>query len=104
MRSRKELNRILTDVEKPEEAFWFCNGTVARNIYELLAGIEGLRNADFAYHVNEGKNDFANWIRGVLKYPELADALARSKDKEEHVYMLRRAIKMLEEAAFKEEA
>jgi len=100
MRTLEELNKILSDVEKPEEAFRFCNGMLARNIYELITGIEALTDAQFANHVNKEKNDFAKWVMDVLKYAELADALSKSKNKQEHLDILRKAVNELEDAVF----
>jgi len=96
------MNKVLSDIEKPEDAFWFCNGMVARNIYELITGIEGLTDVQFVYHVNtdNNKNDFAKWVKDTLRYPELADLLYKSKKKDEHLDILRRTVNELEDAIF----
>ena len=96
----EDVNKVLSDVQSHDQAFFFCDGTIARNIYELIDGIERLNSAGFVWHVNREKNDFANWIRNILKYPELADRLAKSKDQKEHIAIIRQAVETLESMAF----
>jgi len=98
-KSLEEIRRILGNVGKPEEAFWCCNGTIATNIYELMDAIEDMREIDFVYHVNLQKNDFARWIRDVLRYDELADALEGVLEREEYLKILQEMILRLEGSA-----
>jgi hypothetical protein len=87
---------ILADCP-PEKAFWLCNGTTCRNIFELESSIAKTDNYTFAYHVNSDhdKNDFADWIRNVLGDRTLADKLEAIKDKTNYLKIIRARIKEL---------
>ncbi|MBU2633686.1 MAG: hypothetical protein KJ674_00415 [Nanoarchaeota archaeon] len=84
----------------PDEAFWVCNGTILKSLYELLDHISKADNWTFKYHVNDNnnKNDFAKWIRDVFKDSKLADELDDVKDKKKYVKILQKRIKQLESA------
>jgi len=58
-----------------EKRFHFQDGTAAKSLDELGKKIEGMSYAEFYRHVSGEKNDFANWIRHVLRDPQLADDL-----------------------------
>lgn len=84
----------------PEKAFWTCNSTVCRNIYELAEMIKALNDWGFKYHVNidNSKNDFADWIEKVLKDEKLALSLTGILDKDRYVDIIKQRIKELEQA------
>ena len=90
--------KVLSDCE-PDKSFWTCNGTICRNIYELMNNILGLNEESFRYHVNTDhqKNDFAKWISEVLGDEELALRLQGVTDKEKYLEIIRQRIKELEE-------
>ena len=56
--------KFLADT-KPEEAFWFCNGSVAMNVYQFADTIEHSGEDVFLYHT-ANNHDFAQWIKDVL--------------------------------------
>ena len=89
--------KVLSDCA-PNEAFWTCNGTVCRNIYELESNIRALNEWAFRYHVNldNGKNDFARWIEDVIKDHELAARLGRTTDRDRYVDIIHQRIRELE--------
>ena len=103
MRNKEHLEAIrksaLSDC-MPGMVFWGGDGTVIRNIYELVTSIENMNDYDFIYHVNEDnhKNDFAMWIRKVLCDDELACKLDRIMDKEMYLKIIKKRIKKLEES------
>ena len=84
----------------PEKAFWTCNGTIARNIYELVSSIRALNDDGFQYHVNSNnhKNDFAKWINDVLLDQYLAKQLNGVLDKGKYLAVIEKRIKQLESA------
>ena len=95
--------QILSDVMS-EDTFWFCNGHIARNIYELVNYIEELDDFGWKYHVNKdrNKNDFAKWIYLVLGDKPLAEALSKIYDKKKYVQIIRARIKQLEKSIIKD--
>lgn len=60
-----------------EKQFHFHDGTAAANIEQLMRKIETISYQEFYRHVNAEKNDFANWIRYVVKDERLADDLQK---------------------------
>jgi len=54
----------------------------------LFSEIEAMKNSDFEYHVNEDKNDFADWIRNAVGDEELAEHLDNTKDRKEIMSLL----------------
>ena len=69
-------DRVLSD-RSPRSAFWFCNGTVRRNIYEPASTMKGLNGWSFRNHIDSDndKNGFAEWIAEVLGDEELGQIL-----------------------------
>lgn len=88
--------RALADVPQPHMAFWFTNGTIAKNIYELVSSIESCDPGVFTYHVNTEKNDIYNWILDVLGDDVLAKRLKKEKDQKKYAKKIRRRIRELE--------
>lgn len=68
---------------KPEEYFKLSNGRILKNLYELLNALKGIDDETFAFHVNENKNDFGNWVRDIFKDEQLAESIFSSKSKDE---------------------
>jgi len=61
-----------------EKRFWLADGRYLKNLDELAAALRDMSAETFAYHVNEGKNDFAIWVRDVFGDNELAAALLKA--------------------------
>jgi hypothetical protein len=65
-------------------AFWVYEGPVYEgpvlaNLRDLRDALASMDDVTFVYHVNEDKNDFANWVRDVLNDVELSRKLSRTK-------------------------
>jgi hypothetical protein len=60
-----------------EKQFHFRDGASAGSLDALKAKIEGMSYQEFYHHVNVQKNDFASWVRYVLKDERLADDLQK---------------------------
>jgi len=88
--------RVLSDVIRPHYAFWFMNGTIARNIYELVNTLEASSPEVFEYHVNSGKNDFYKWILNILGDDVLAKRLKKERDQKKYIRKIKRRIEELE--------
>ncbi|MEI6614838.1 MAG: DUF5752 family protein, partial [Chrysiogenales bacterium] len=65
-----------------ERVFFVCDGRTLKNLDELAHALAEISDDVFRYHVNEEKNDFANWIRDVMNKQKLADKLFKTADKE----------------------
>ncbi len=74
----------------PDKYFILRNGHRVRSLRELLAAMEFIDDATFSHHVNQYRNDFANWVHGVIGDPALAERVRRADDKEEVAAILRK--------------
>jgi len=59
----------------PEHYFVLYGGRVIKDLKELIAVLKDIDKKTFEYHVNDSKNDFANWIKYVFKSRKLAEDL-----------------------------
>jgi len=77
---KPETSRFLVNV--PEEyAFWSYPGHTLRNMKELGDELRTMSNENYAYHVNAEKNDFANWVKDIIKDEKLAADLKKAPDR-----------------------
>jgi hypothetical protein len=77
----EEAKRKLSDVP-PDNNFRMKTGEEIKNLYELLKTLKNTSQENFSHHVNDEKNDFAQWIRHSVGDSELADKLMTVKDLE----------------------
>ena len=61
--------------------FWVNNGPVLSSLRDLNAALVKMSDGQFNYHVNGKKNDFAAWVKAVLKEEACARALFKAKTK-----------------------
>jgi hypothetical protein len=78
--SHKKLKKVLFRV-KPEKSFVLVDGKKIGSLPELAIELDTMSDDVFYHHVNEMKNDFANWVRDVFMEPSLAEELIATKDK-----------------------
>jgi len=91
-----DARKALADVSGSNLGFWFCNGIIAKNVYEFVSTIESCDKGVFEYHVNSEKNDFYNWILNVLGDDILAKRVRKETDQKKFAKKIRRRIKELE--------
>jgi hypothetical protein len=60
-----------------EKQFHFRDGTSVASLEQLRQKLESISYQEFYHHVNAQKNDFAAWVRYVLRDDHLADDLQR---------------------------
>ena len=63
----------------PDKCFILHNGGSLKSITELKEALRTMDDTTFKYHVNDQRNDFANWIRDVFSNQELANSLKNIK-------------------------
>lgn len=68
--------------------FYFVGGKKASNLEELKQVLRIIDEAEFVFHVNAGKNDFANWAEGVFQEKELADEMRKIFEKKRMIELL----------------
>lgn len=66
----------------PEQyVFYCCDGSIFRDMAELAAGLAAMTDEAFAYHSNDEKRDFSNWVREIIEDIELANDLAMTRSR-----------------------
>jgi len=65
----------------PEHCFWTPDGQILKNVAELRTALKKMSRETFRHHVNEEKNDFANWIGEVFGDAELAENVRKAASK-----------------------
>lgn len=78
----------------PEHVFWVRDGSVLRNIEEMLYAIERMDDETFRHHVSLERNDFSNWLRDIHMEIELADRLQQILDRENLLEIIRTSIEI----------
>lgn len=58
-----------------EQCFYLEDGRKLKNVYELIDELETMTDDMFRKHVNEFKNDFANWMEHVFDRKTIADEM-----------------------------
>ena len=67
----KKLNE---DVPK-EHYFYVCDGSTIKNLVDLAFSLDSMPDGVFFFHVNDQKNDFATWVKEVVKLDDLSDRM-----------------------------
>jgi hypothetical protein len=75
-------------ITNPENYFYVANGSVLKDLNETLSEIKSMSPETFSHHVNQDKNDFANWIKDVLNDSALAKKISSVKDQSEMASIL----------------
>ncbi|MDA8596998.1 hypothetical protein N9L26_01535 [Candidatus Pacebacteria bacterium] len=61
-----------------EECFWTTDGKILRDLTELKEALDQISEETFVHHVNEERNDFADWVEQVLADRACATDLRKS--------------------------
>lgn len=75
--TEQDAKRMLADVAE-EYTFRCCDGTVFANMNDLGNALGSMSEETFTYHANPTKNDFANWVRDIIKDGKLARDLEKA--------------------------
>ena len=77
----KDVARRMLGPVPESNVFWCHDGRVFKNLDQLRAGLAGMSDDTFAYHVTPEKNDFSNWVRTSVGDTKLAGELDKSADR-----------------------
>ena len=75
------------------KVFYLNGGGVLNNLCELRDALKGMNSVVFRHHVNPDRNDFANWVKDVMKKKAVASQLAKAKSKKQALVVVRKACK-----------
>lgn len=64
-----------------ECSFRLADGRTIRSLRELNNRLNDMEENTFNHHVNVERNDFAAWVKDVLKDEKLAEDLSKTKDR-----------------------
>lgn len=64
---------------KPENYFILVTGVPLKDLRELANSFETMDDWVFYHHVNDARNDFANWASEILLEAELAEDMKNIK-------------------------
>jgi hypothetical protein len=70
-------HKFLLDVPE-DKVFWLSNGQKLKSLKELRNALTSMPDDVFHHHVDQNHNDFANWIRDVVKDVSLANSIQKS--------------------------
>jgi len=84
---KKSSSKKLTSA-KPENYFILVSGAPLKNLKELVNALGTMNDWVFRHHVNESRNDFANWIKDVLKENELAEEIQNVRSIQDMEYKM----------------
>jgi hypothetical protein len=79
------------DVE-PELRLWLSDGRVIRTIEELYNAVKNMKNEVYSEHVSKNKNEFAEWVSGILGQEKLANELIKAASRKEAAEILKRFV------------
>lgn len=75
-----------------EQYFLLHDGRALRDLRELHEALKNMSPELFSFHVNEERNDFTNWIRGVFHDEILADEVYRAKTQDKVLAVLNKKL------------
>ena len=78
---KKEVSKKY-EVKSSEQCFVLIDGSSLKSLWEVEDALEHMSDDVFYYHVNDQRNDFSNWVRGVFEEAGLADEMMNSKSKD----------------------
>lgn len=58
--------------------FFVADGSVIKNVAELVWALDKMHEDTYKFHANNEKNDFSNWVRDIFNEQELAEDLKTS--------------------------
>jgi hypothetical protein len=64
-----------------QHVFWCHDGRVLHSLHELKDALEMMSDEAYAYHANQEKNDFSNWVKDIIGDDKLSRDLSRSSDR-----------------------
>ena len=80
-------------MKAPEgQMFLLKNGRSLDGLHRLKAELPKMHDDIFNHHVNEERNDFANWVQNSIQEIELAGRMRKAKNKYHMAHMVKKHI------------
>ncbi len=74
------VKKLFTEAA-PHNQFFVSDGSVIKNVAELVEALEKMHEDTYKFHANEQKNDFGNWVKDVFGQHDLAENLKTAVSK-----------------------
>jgi len=75
-------NNLLSNAPEGKH-FFVADGSVLRNVWDLVVKLDHLDEKTFKHHVNSERNDFGSWLKDVFKEEHVAAQIAEKRDRKE---------------------
>lgn len=75
-------------VTDPEKYFYVQGGETLTSLEELFAELQTMDKQTYHHHVNEERNDFANWVRDVMGDRFLAKNIELATERDQVLKLL----------------
>jgi len=89
------MTDYLSDVPS-DKYFWVSDGSVLKNLNDLVQKLSQIDRDTFIYHVNSAKNDFFNWVHDVIGDIKLANQIASIKNSQKMLKIIENRINNLQ--------
>ncbi len=76
------VKKLFTEAH-PSNHFFVSDGSVIKNVVELIDALEKMHEDTYKFHANEEKNDFSSWVKDVFGEHKLAENLKTAASKAE---------------------
>ena len=74
------VKKLFTEAH-PSNHFFVSDGSVIKNVIELIDALEKMHEDTYKFHANEEKNDFSSWVKDVFGEHKLAENLKSAASK-----------------------
>lgn len=92
----QEARQFLQGVD-PSVAFYINGGGLVNSLEELAAALVSMEDQTYKFHANSDKNDFANWIKEIVKDQNLAKEMLRARNRTSAARKVSSRIQLLKE-------
>jgi len=75
---------LLSEVKDPEHYFYVKGTVPGKSLCDLENAIAEMDDTTFQHHVSKNKNDFAAWVREVVRDHRLANKLEQLETRDQH--------------------
>jgi hypothetical protein len=83
--AKSEPKTRAKSVAQKDKYFWVVDGTVIRSVKEMAYAVDAMDLNVFHHHVNNERNDFANWVEGIFGLKNLGMELRGTTNKDRTV-------------------
>jgi hypothetical protein len=73
-KKKSKKSNFLAEAPK-EHYFYVCDGSVVKSLVDLAFSLDSMPDGVFYFHVNDQKNDFATWVKEIIKQDDLSDRM-----------------------------